>query len=182
MPRRPIRTRPNNPCRWQFERIRTRSSDSVSEEPAPTKEEVKPKPALRKKPTQAGATYMWGTGRRKTSVARVRIRPGDGKFIVNKKELDTYFCIDKDRKAVRTPLEVTETTKTMDVFVNVCGGGITGQAGAVVLGLSRALLKASSEHEQKLRDLNLLRRDPRKVERKKYGQRGARRRFQFSKR
>ena len=96
--------------------------------------------------------------------------------------MDVYFCIDKDRLAVRTPLECTETSKSMDVFVNVGGGGITGQAGAVVLGLARALTKSSSDLEPKLRELNLLRRDPRRVERKKYGQRGARRRFQFSKR
>lgn len=155
----------------------------MTEEPAPkTKEEPTRRPATKKKAGKPGATYLWGTGRRKSAVARVRIRPGKGNFIVNKKDVDVYFCIDKDRLAVRTPLEITETLKSMDVFVNVCGGGITGQAGAVVLGLSRALVKASADHEPKLRGLNLLRRDPRRVERKKYGQRGARRRFQFSKR
>jgi small subunit ribosomal protein S9 len=126
--------------------------------------------------------YIWGTGRRKAAVARVRIRPGEGKFIINKREIDVYFKLDKDRAAVRTPLMVTETGKSMDVFVNVGGGGISGQAGAVVLGLARALAKSDPEHESKLREHNLLTRDPRKVERKKYGQRGARRRFQFSKR
>ena len=140
------------------------------------------KARARKKVGKPGATYIWGTGRRKSAVARVRICPGTGKFIVNKRDVDAYFCIDKDRKAVRTPLDCTETSKTMDVFVNVGGGGITGQAGAVVLGLARALTKSSSDLEPKLRELNLLRRDPRRVERKKYGQRGARRRFQFSKR
>lgn len=126
--------------------------------------------------------YYWGTGRRKAAVARVRIRPGTGKFIVNKREVDTFFCIDKDRKAVRTPLNVSGTTKAVDVFVNVGGGGISGQAGAVVLGLARALVKANADYEPLLRAKRLLRRDPRRVERKKYGQRGARRRFQFSKR
>ena len=156
----------------------------MTEEPAApkTKEESTPRPAPKKKAGKPGATYLWGTGRRKSAVARVRIRPGKGAFIVNKKDVDVYFCIDKDRLAVRTPLEITETMKSMDVFVNVCGGGITGQAGAVVLGLARALVKASADHEPKLRGMNLLRRDPRRVERKKYGQRGARRRFQFSKR
>ena len=152
--------------------------------PTPTPAPAKPvaKASSRKKAPKQGATYIWGTGRRKSAVARVRIRPGTGKFIINKREMTAYFCIEKDRKAVRTPLECTETSKTMDVFVNVGGGGITGQAGAVVLGLARALTKSSSDLEPKLRELNLLHRDPRRVERKKYGQRGARRRFQFSKR
>ena len=126
--------------------------------------------------------YHWGTGRRKSAVARVRIRPGDGKFIINKKEVNDFFRLDKDRRAVHTPLNVTETGKAIDVFVNVHGGGVSGQSGAVVLGLARALLKANPDYEAGLRAKNLLTRDPRKVERKKYGQRGARRRFQFSKR
>ena len=163
----------------------------MTEKPAstPKPEPTPPKPpkqstkaSARKKAGKPGKTYIWGTGRRKSAVARVRICPGNGKFIINKRDMDAYFCIDKDRKAVRTPLECTETSKTMDVFVNVGGGGITGQAGAVMLGLARALTKSSSDLEPKLRELNLLRRDPRRVERKKYGQRGARRRFQFSKR
>ena len=162
----------------------------MTEETTPTPESTPdPTPAsgpvkapARKRAGKPGATYTWGTGRRKSSVARVRICPGKGKFIVNDKEVDVYFCLDKDRLAVRTPLACTETTKTMDVFVNVNGGGVTGQAGAVVLGLARALTKSSSDLEPKLRELHLLRRDPRRVERKKYGQRGARRRFQFSKR
>lgn len=126
--------------------------------------------------------YVWGTGRRKAAVARVRIRPGQGKFLINKREVDAYFCIARDRASVLRPLEVTETGKSYDVFVNVHGGGITGQSGAVVLGLARALAKTSADYLPKLREYNLLTRDPRKVERKKYGQRGARRRFQFSKR
>ena len=135
-----------------------------------------------KKKGAPGATYIWGTGRRKAAVARVRIKPGEGKFIVNKREVDTYFCIARDQQRVRQPLDVTETHKTYDVFVNVGGGGITGQADAIVLGLARALAKANIDFKPKLREQNLMRRDPRRVERKKYGQRGARRRFQFSKR
>ena len=122
------------------------------------------------------------TGRRKTAVARVRIRPGKGEFLVNKREADKYFLLEKDRQAVRTPLNVTETSASMDVFVNVGGGGISGQTGAVILGLARALAKYNADYAPKLKEHNLLTRDPRKVERKKYGQRGARRRFQFSKR
>lgn len=149
-------------------------------DPAPQKEPAKA--ASRKRAGKPGATYTWGTGRRKSAVARVRICPGKGKFIINNKDVDVYFCLDKDRLAVRTPLACTETSKAMDVYVNVKGGGVTGQAGAVVLGLARALTKSSSDLEPKLRELHLLHRDPRRVERKKYGQRGARRRFQFSKR
>ena len=139
-------------------------------------------PPSGKKAPKTAVPYTWGTGRRKTSVARVRIRPGEGEFTINKREVDEYFKIKKDRQAVQTPLEVTETGKSMDVHVNVHGGGISGQAGAVLLGLARALAKADGDHIAKLKEHNLLTRDPRKVERKKYGQRGARRRFQFSKR
>jgi len=126
--------------------------------------------------------YYWGTGRRKAAVARVRIRPGDGKFLINKKAIDEYFRVAKDRKDVTAPLTATQSGKHVDVFVNVRGGGTTGQSGAIVLGLARALCKLSAEHEPSLRDGNFLTRDSRRVERKKYGQRGARRRFQFSKR
>ena len=161
----------------------------MTDEPAATPEpahaarsSAKAAKAAKKASKDAAVPFIWGMGRRKSAVARVRIRPGDGKFLVNKREVDRFFCIDKDRRAVRTPLNVTETTKSMDVFVNVRGGGISGQAGAVVLGLARALLKADADYEPKLREHNLLRRDPRKVERKKYGQPGARKRFQFSKR
>ena len=126
--------------------------------------------------------YIWGTGRRKASVARVRIRPGDGKFIINKREVEAYFRVDDHRRTVNAPLLVTDSGKTFDVWVNVVGGGITGQAGAISLGLSRALAKVDPELEAKLRGKNLMTRDPRRVERKKYGQPGARKRFQFSKR
>ncbi len=149
-------------------------------EPAPAASRATPAKATAKKKTDG--PYIWGTGRRKRAVARVRIRPGDGKFLINNRKVDEFFCIKRDRVAVRQPLDVTETSKTYDVFVNVRGGGISGQAGAVLLGLARALVKAGSDYEPKLREFNLLTRDARKVERKKYGQRGARKRFQFSKR
>lgn len=126
--------------------------------------------------------YWWGTGRRKTSVARVRIRPGTGKLVVNKKEVDVYFTRDQDRKAVSAPLKLVHAEKLFDVFVNVRGGGNTGQAGAALLGVARALRTYDENYAVALRDNGLLTRDPRMVERKKPGQAGARRRFQFSKR
>jgi len=126
--------------------------------------------------------FVWGTGRRKTAVARVRIRPGSGKFEVNKKPVDEFFRIERDRQDVRAPLAATQTADQVDVFVNVSGGGTTGQAGAIVLGLARALKTYDASYEPVLRQNRLLTRDSRKVERKKYGQAGARRRFQFSKR
>jgi len=158
------------------------AAPATPETPAPPSDSftfTQPEP---KKKSSVVNPYVWGTGRRKSSVARVRIRPGDGKFLINKKEVDDFFRLDKDRASVRTPLRVTDTAKFVDVFVNVGGGGTTGQAGAVLLGLARALSKADSSCEPKLREHNLLSRDARRVERKKYGQRGARRRFQFSKR
>jgi len=126
--------------------------------------------------------YYWGTGRRKTSVARVRIRPGDGKLLVNKRPLAQYFAREQDRLKVVAPLKAVQAEKTFDVFVNVRGGGTTGQSGAVSLGIARALKNYSEAYIQTLRDGGHLTRDARMVERKKYGQRGARRRFQFSKR
>ncbi len=126
--------------------------------------------------------YWWGTGRRKSSVARVRIKPGDGKLIVNKRELKDYFPREQDRKAVLAPLKTVDAEKSFDVFINVKGGGTTGQAGASLLGIARALKKYDEHLVQALRDGGHLTRDPRMVERKKPGQRGARRRFQFSKR
>ncbi len=159
----------------------TNPETSSPEEPAPT-ESTPPTPVEPAKTFDKSNPYIWGTGRRKTAVARVRIRPGEGKFVINKREVDKYFLLLKDLQAVQTPLAVTETDKILDVFVNVGGGGLTGQTGAVVLGLARALMKYNPDFMPKLKEHNLLTRDPRKVERKKYGQRGARRRFQFSKR
>lgn len=145
-------------------------------------EPVVTQPAPAKSKKALNNPYIWGLGRRKTSVARVRIRPGTGKFEVNDKEMDAYFNHERDRGLARQPLEVTDTAKSYDVFVNVAGGGYSGQTGAVVLGLARALVKVNPEFGPKLREAGLLTRDSREVERKKYGQAGARRRFQFSKR
>jgi len=126
--------------------------------------------------------YWWGTGRRKSSVARVRIRPGSGKMIVNKKELGEYFRREQDQKAVVAPLKAVQAEKAFDVFINVRGGGTTGQSGASLLGVARALKNYDENYLHALRESGHLTRDPRMVERKKPGQRGARRRFQFSKR
>jgi small subunit ribosomal protein S9 len=126
--------------------------------------------------------YVWGVGRRKSSVARVRIAPGSGKIEINGRELNDYFTGERDRKAIFGPLEVTNTGGKMDVLVNATGGGPTGQAGAIIMGLGRALAKYDQGLELALRGGGFLTRDSRMKERKKYGQRGARRRFQFSKR
>lgn len=126
--------------------------------------------------------YFWGTGRRKTSVARVRIKSGEGKYVINDREIEKHFFSDRDRGDIVAPLKATKTFGKYDIFVNVHGGGQTGQAGAVVLGLARALVKADPNLEVALRDGRFLTRDDRKVERKKPGQPGARKRFQFSKR
>jgi small subunit ribosomal protein S9 len=126
--------------------------------------------------------FTWGTGRRKSAVARVRIAPGSGKIAINGRELNDYFTKEVDRKSIFGPLEVTNTGGKMDIYVNAGGGGQTGQTGAIVMGLARALLKYDSALEASLRNSGFLTRDSRMKERKKYGQRGARRRFQFSKR
>ncbi len=126
--------------------------------------------------------WWWGLGRRKAAVARVRLRPGDGKFIVNKRPYDKYLNEERDQNDLMAVLHKTKTAGAVDIYVNVRGGGFTGQAGAIVLGLGRALLKYDDSLESILRDNGFLSRDPRKVERKKYGQPGARKRFQFSKR
>ncbi len=130
----------------------------------------------------ADTNYIWGTGRRKSAIARVRIRPGQGVMQVNKKNWDEYFTTEAQKIAARKPLALTETETRWDVFVNVHGGGPQGQADAIRHGLARALIKADDSLEAQLRDAGLLTRDARVKERKKYGQRGARARFQFSKR
>src|SRR5215216_5412993 len=127
-------------------------------------------------------TYTWGVGRRKSAVARVRIAPGSGKIEINGRTLNEYFTNERDRKSIFGPLEVTNTGGKMDVLVNADGGGPTGQTGAIVMGLGRALAKYDNSLEVALRGAGYLTRDSRMKERKKYGQRGARRRFQFSKR
>ncbi|HSU66515.1 MAG TPA: 30S ribosomal protein S9 [Tepidisphaeraceae bacterium] len=130
----------------------------------------------------ANRQFIWGVGRRKSAVARVRIAPGSGKIEINGRTLNDYFTNERDRKAIFGPLEVTNTGGKMDVLVNATGGGPTGQAGAIVMGLGRALAKYDQSLEVPLRGGSFLTRDSRMKERKKYGQRGARRRFQFSKR
>jgi small subunit ribosomal protein S9 len=132
--------------------------------------------------TKPRPSYIWGVGRRKSAVARVRIAPGNGKIRINGRELNDYFTAERDRKAIFGPLEVTSQGGKMDVLVTATGGGQTGQAGAVVMGLGRALAKFDESLEGALRNAGFLTRDSRMKERKKYGQRGARRRFQFSKR
>ncbi len=124
----------------------------------------------------------YGTGRRKSSVARVYLRPGSGKVVVNKRDFDDYFPNQVLKMVIRQPLQLTETTDKFDILVNVCGGGTAGQAGAIRHGISRALLEYNSELRPRLKAAGLLTRDAREVERKKYGQPKARKRFQFSKR
>ncbi len=126
--------------------------------------------------------WWWGLGRRKSAVARVRIRPGDGKFIINKRQYTEFLNAERDQNDVMNVLQKTKTDGSLDVYVNVRGGGFTGQTGAIVLGLGRALFRYDVSLEPILRSNGFLSRDPRKVERKKYGQPGARKRFQFSKR
>ena len=124
----------------------------------------------------------YGTGRRKKSIARVRILPGTGSVIINKRDIENYFDFETLRVIVREPLTLTENLDKYDVIVNVNGGGFTGQAGAIRHGISRALLKADGELRPVLKKAGFLTRDPRMVERKKYGLKGARRAPQFSKR
>jgi small subunit ribosomal protein S9 len=151
--------------------------------------------------TKTKKTYYLGTGRRKTSVARIRLCEGSGQIVINGRGLDEYFTEDKDRKSVTGPLDLTEMSKRLDLFVKVQGGGITGQAGAVCQGVARALKQmfgltttpaegadgADAADQvgslaKKLRDSHYLTRDGRMKERKKYGRKGARKSFQFSKR
>jgi small subunit ribosomal protein S9 len=137
--------------------------------------------------------YHWGTGRRKKAVARVRLMDGTGKIVINDRPLEDYFTEDKDRSAVVAPLLATEMRNRLDVFVNVHGGGFTGQSGAICQGVARALKDMFGESPtpeeetgggmaKKLRDSGYLTRDGRMKERKKYGRKGARKSFQFSKR
>lgn len=125
---------------------------------------------------------FYGTGRRKTSVARVFLRPGEGRITVNKRPVEDYFPRETLRLLVAQPLELTGTTTQFDVKVNVAGGGLSGQAGAVRHGIARALLVFNDKLRSQLKRAGFLTRDPRMKERKKYGQPGARKRFQFSKR
>jgi small subunit ribosomal protein S9 len=130
----------------------------------------------------AAQPFTWGTGRRKTAVARVRVREGTGKFLVNDLEVDAYFPLEVQRTDVRAPLTATEMAGRIDVFVNVSGSGKHSQSGAVLLGLARALKEFRPDLEAALREGGYLTRDARMVERKKYGHKKARKSFQFSKR
>jgi len=127
-------------------------------------------------------TQHLGTGRRKTAVARVFLRPGKGEISINKRPLDEYFTNETSRAMVKQPLAAAEMSDKFDVLILTDGGGMTGQAGAIRLGIARALVRFNQELRGKLKSLGLLTRDPRAHERKKYGQKGARKRFQFSKR
>ncbi len=127
-------------------------------------------------------TYTFGTGRRKTAVARVRVREGSGRIMVNRRELLDYFPLIQEREAILAPLKLVDSEKKFDIFVTAEGSGISSQAGAISLGIARALLKINPDYEAALRENKFLTRDSRQKERKKYGRRGARRGFQFSKR
>ena len=130
----------------------------------------------------ASIVQYLGTGRRKRSVARIFLRPGKGDITVNGRTFESYFPTEAVRNTVRQPLLATETADKFDVLILADGGGVSGQAGAAKLGVARALVEFNAELRGKLKKLGFLTRDPRKHERKKYGQKGARKRFQFSKR
>ena len=130
----------------------------------------------------ADLIQYYGTGRRKSSIARVFLRPGSGKFTVNGKEFETYFVTPAQRAAAKQPLGIADINETFDVITTVKGGGVCGQADAVKLGIARALMEFNAELRKALKAEGLTTRDARGKERKKYGQKGARKRFQFSKR
>ncbi len=124
----------------------------------------------------------YGTGRRKTATARVFLRPGGGEIKVNRKAFEVYFPNQTMRTVIQQPLQLTETANKFDILVNVAGGGLAGQAGAIRHGITRALLEFNADLRSTLKQAGFITRDPRAKERKKYGQKGARKRFQFSKR
>lgn len=126
--------------------------------------------------------HYYGTGKRKSSTARVFMVPGPGQITVNNRDLNEYFPTEAQRTIIRQPLTITDNVGKFDIRTTVDGGGISGQAGAIRLGIARALLELNSELRTRLKRAGLLTRDPRIKERKKYGQKGARKRFQFSKR
>ena len=130
----------------------------------------------------ADLVQYYGTGRRKSAIARVFLRPGSGEFKVNDKAFDAYFVTEQQRVSAKRPLALTETTATFDVITRVAGGGVNAQADAIKMGIARALLEFNAELRKTLKGEGLLTRDARAKERKKYGQKGARKRFQFSKR
>jgi len=130
----------------------------------------------------AELVQYYGTGRRKTAIARVYLRPGSGEVKVNGKPFDQYFVTEAQRASARAPLASTETSANFNIVANVSGGGVNGQADAMKLGLARALMQFNAELRKKLKSEGMVSRDSRGKERKKYGQKGARKRFQFSKR
>jgi small subunit ribosomal protein S9 len=130
----------------------------------------------------AELVQYYGTGRRKSAVARVYLRPGNGEYKVNGRPFDQYFVTEAQRNSARQPLASTETSASFNVVANVSGGGVNGQADAMKLGLARALMQFNGELRKKLKAEGMITRDSRGKERKKYGQKGARKRFQFSKR
>ncbi len=154
----------------------TATPDVFQTDPAPARQPAQP--------DRGG--FIWGTGRRKAAIARVRVRPvkdaAKPRFLINGRDVEKYFTELRDRQMAVSPLKVTEVEGKVDIYVRCKGGGFAGQAGAVLLGLARALRDWDPQLEPALREHGLLTRDPREVERKKYGQPGARRRFQFSKR
>ncbi len=165
-------------------RDRDRDRDREREEARIEADKAAAKPAEDLPPPPSTGEF-WGTGRRKTSIARVKLTPaggGKGKVLINKRDIDKYFPLPEHRNAVRDPMIATSTDGAFNVHINVHGGGSTGQAGAIRMGMARALSLAESRYEPTLRDRGYLTRDARIVERKKYGRRKARRRFQFSKR
>ena len=131
---------------------------------------------------KSATVQYYGTGRRKDSVARVYLRPGEGNIFVNKRPLEEYFGRDTLKMILRQPLEITDSLQKFDIIVNVHGGGLSGQAGAIRHGISRALLLAMEDSRGALKKEGMLTRDSRKVERKKYGQPGSRKKYQYSKR
>jgi len=130
----------------------------------------------------ADLVQYYGTGRRKSAVARVYLRPGSGEFKVNGRPFEQYFVTESQRSSAKQPLASTETAASFNVVANVSGGGVNGQADAVKLGIARALMLFNAEFRKALKAAGMVRRDPRAKERKKYGQKGARKRFQYSKR
>jgi len=150
--------------------------------PAESEVEAAPRPAptIRGKIDRFGTAM--GTGRRKTSVARVRVKDGTGQFVVNGRPFEQYIVVERDRLAVQQPLKATDMVGKVDISVNVVGGGPTGQAGAIILGIARALQAKNPANHSMLAEGGCRTRDPRMVERKKYGHKKARRSFQFSKR
>jgi small subunit ribosomal protein S9 len=165
-------------------------SDGLENGPVAEEQNVNAHPTLETEASVAALSVapavipdvVWGTGRRKSSVARVRVKLGTGRVLVNGREFKEYFPSVQYQNVATAPLRVTGTTQRFDVFANINGGGLTGQSGALSLGIARALKVLDQSLEQTLRDMHLMTRDPRMKERKKYGLHGARRGVQFSKR